>query len=227
MTNNLWYRAGGDGWSPALYDWFFHRTKRGLSLREGEEQVVYRLLDGSLGPNSRIVEFGPGTGHYTLPLARRCETVVAVEPSAKMREHLRDRLRREGIDNVEVRAGLIEAGTDPSESFDGALAIGPLYYVRDLRGTLLKMGAGLKPDGWAVFSVPLLSLEGTWQLLSELVARRRTFLRTPAEAALDTQRAGLEVRDSGLTGTTNVGLSVVLKAVNPALPATRNGAEKA
>lgn len=225
MTDNLWYRAGGDGWSPALYDWFFHETKRGLSLREDEEQVVYRLLDGSLGPTSRIVEYGPGTGHYTVPLARRCEAVVAVEPSAKMREHLRERLRREGIHNVEVRAGLIEAGTDPSESFDGTLAIGPLYYVRDLQGTLLRLGAGLKPGGWTVFSVPLLGLEGTWQLLSGLVARRRTFLRTPVEAALDTQRAGLKVRDTGMTGTTKTGLSVVLKAVNPSHPATRNGAE--
>lgn len=227
MTNNLWYRAAGEGWSPALYDWFFHQTKRGLSLREGEEQVVYRLLDGSLGPASRIVEYGPGTGHYTVPLARRCESVVAVEPSAKMREHLRERLRREGINNVEVRAGLIEAGTHPLESFDGALAIGPLYYVSDLQDTLHTMRAGLRPDGWAVFSVPLLSLEGTWQLLSELVARRRAFLRTPAEAVMDTQRAGLNVRDSGLTGTTKSGLSLILRAVNPALAAARNGARTA
>lgn len=225
MTNNIWYRAAGEGWSPALNDWFFHRTKRGLSPREDEEQVVYRLLDGALGPTSRIVEYGPGTGHFTVPLARRCGAVVAVEPSAKIRERLRERLRREGIHNVDVRAGLIEDGTDPSGSFDGALAIGPLYHVRDLQDTLLKMRAGLKPGGWAVFSVPLLGLEGTWQLLSELAARRRTFLRIPVEAALDTQRAGLKVRDDVLTGTTKTGLSVVLKAENPTRPTTRDGAE--
>ena len=131
-----------------------------------------------------------------------------------MREHLRERLRREGIHNVDVRAGLIEDGTGPSGSFDGVLAIGPLYYVRGLQDTLLTMRAGLKPEGWAVFSVPLLGLEGTWQLLSELIARRRTFLRTPVEAALDTQRAGLKIRDDGLTGTTKMGLSVILRAEN-------------
>jgi SAM-dependent methyltransferase len=222
MENNLWYRSAGEGWSPTLYDWFFHKTRRGLSLRRGEEEVVYRLLDGSLGPESRVVEYGPGTGHYTVPLARRCGSVVAVEPSAEMREHLRARLRREGVTNVEVRGGVIEAGPDPADPFDGSLAIGPLYYVRDLRTTLQRMGAGLKPGGWAVFSVPLLSLEGCWQQLSELLARRRAFLRTPAETALEAGRAGLEVRDTGLTGTTKTGLSLVLKVVR-ASPADPGG----
>lgn len=212
-SENLWYRSAGEGWSPTLYDWFFHRTKRGLALRSGEEEVVYRLLDGGLRADSRIVEYGPGTGHYTLPLARRCASVVAVEPSAEMREHLGERLAREGIDNVEVRDGLIEAGSP--ERFDGALAVGPLYYVKDLQPALSALAAGLKPGGWGVFTVPLRSLEGTWQLINELLVRRRAYLRSPGEATLGAERAGLEVRGTGLTGTSRGGLSLVLKTVTP------------
>lgn len=212
-SENLWYRSAGEGWSPALYDWFFHRTKRGVALRSGEEEVVYRLLDGGLRPGSRIVEYGPGTGHYTLPLARRCAGVVAVEPSAEMRRYLGERLAREGIDNVEIREGLIEDGAGPSERFDGALAVGPLYYVRDLQPTLSALGAGLKPGGWGIFTVPLRSFEGAWQLVSELLVRRHAYLRSPDEVAHSAEQAGLEVRGTGLTGTSRGGLSLVLKTV--------------
>lgn len=217
-SENFWYRSAGEGWSPTLYDWFFYRTKRGLALRSGEEEVVYRLLEGGLRPDSRIVEYGPGTRHYTLPLARRCASVVAVEPSAEMREHLGERLAREGIDNVEIRDGLIEGGPGSPDRFDGALAVGPLYYVRDLLPALSAVGAGLKPGGWGVFTVPLRSLEGTWQLVSELLARRHAFLRSPAEATLTAERAGLEVLGTGLTGTSRGGLSLVLKTVTPSEP---------
>lgn len=209
----LWYRSGGEGWSPALYDWFFARTKRGLALRKGEEEIIYRLLEDQMDPGSRIVEYGPGTGHYTIPLARRCARVVAVEPSAEMREHLSERLVREGIDNVEIRPGFVEDGAGSGERFDGALVIGPLYYVRDLEATLSTLAAGLKPGGWSIFSVPLRSFEGAFQFVNELLVRRRAFLRSPGEATLNARRAGFEVRDHGTTGTTRGGLSLVIKAV--------------
>ncbi len=197
-SGDLWYRPGGTGWSPALYDWFFGRTRRGIALRAGEEAVVYRMLGGRVGRTATIVEYGPGTGHYTLPLARRCARLVAVEPSSSMRGHLRERLQREGIRNVEIRSGLLEDGLGGDERFDGALAIGPLYYARDLPAALSTLAAGLKPGGWSVFSVPLRTPEGAFQLVNELLVRRRIFLRHPGDATLATRQAGCRSRASEL-----------------------------
>ncbi len=83
---------------------------------------------------------------------------------------------------------------------------------------LTAVGAGLKPGIWGVFTDLLRSFEGTWQLVSELVARRRALLRSPAEATLTAERAGLEVQDTGLTGTSRGGLSLVLTTVTPPDP---------
>ncbi len=48
------------------------------------------------------VDVGAGTGYLTVPLARAFKKVYAIEISPKMAEKLEDRLRREGITNVEV-----------------------------------------------------------------------------------------------------------------------------
>lgn len=47
-----------------------------------------------------IIEIGPGSGRLTLPLARRSAAVTAIDPSAKMLALLRQRMREQGICNV-------------------------------------------------------------------------------------------------------------------------------
>ncbi len=93
------------------------------------DQVLPRLLE-VLDPTSRVVEIGPGTGAFTLPLARAVEQVVAVEPSAAMRAVLRRNLARAGIDNVEVVPQPIEDALETlAGPFDLAFASYSLYDV--------------------------------------------------------------------------------------------------
>ena len=173
---------------------------------------MYEMLATILEPDHSVVEFGSGTGNYTVPVARRCAGVVAIEASEEMHGYLRERLYREGLANVETRPGRMEDGGGAVEKFDGALALGSLFYVRNLEEGLRAMALALKPGGWAVFSVPLLTPEGRFFSLNELVARRQVYLRSPEETARSAKRAGLRVERTGVVGTSWRGLTLVVQA---------------
>ncbi|QLH74546.1 MAG: hypothetical protein HPY73_03200 [Methanomassiliicoccales archaeon] len=51
-----------------------------------------------------IIEIGPGRGRLTIPLAKRCELLTAVEPSATMRSRLMTDCARQGINNIHLLA---------------------------------------------------------------------------------------------------------------------------
>jgi len=205
-----WFRSGGAGWYPGLYEWFFSNTRRGTMLRTREEEVVYKMLTTVLKPGHSVMEFGPGTGNYTVPLARRCAGMVTVEISEEMNGYLRDRLLREGLTNVEVRQGRVEDGA--AGKFDGALAMGPFFYVRDLEDGLRALASALKPGGWAIFGVPLLTAEGRIFAVNETLARRRVYLRPSGETLESVERAGLKVEQTGTVGTSRKGLTLVIQA---------------
>jgi len=207
-----WFRSSGAGWHPGLYEWFFRSTRMGSTLRAREEEIAYGFLGSVLEPDQSILEFGPGTGNYTVPLARRCTRVVTVEVSESMQEYLRGLLVREGLANVEIRLGRLEDGTGAAEKFDGVLAMGPLFYVRDLEEGLTALKAALKPGGWTLFTVPLPTPEGGLHALNELIARRRVYLRSPEETVRLAKKIGLEVEVSGKVGTGRRGLSLVVGA---------------
>lgn len=207
-----WFRPSGEGWHPGLYEWFFGSTRRGSLLRAREEKVIYDFLESVLRPDHTILEFGPGTGNYTVPLARRCAKMVAVEPSETMQRCLQRRLDREDLTNVEIRSGYLQDPIDTTEKFDGVLAIGPLFYIRDLTEGLLALTAAVKAGGWSIFAVPLLTAEGRFQVLSELAARRRIYLRSPEETVALAEGIGLKVERSDTVGTSKRGLSLLVQA---------------
>jgi cyclopropane fatty-acyl-phospholipid synthase-like methyltransferase len=65
------------------------------------------LLEGlGLDAESTVIEFGPGTGQFTVAVAPRCGRVVAVDVSEPMIERLRGKLAERRLANVEV----VEAG---------------------------------------------------------------------------------------------------------------------
>jgi cyclopropane fatty-acyl-phospholipid synthase-like methyltransferase len=207
-----WFRSSGAGWRPGLYEWFFRSTRMGSTLRTREEEITYGFLETVLDPDQSVLEFGPGTGYYTVPLARRCARMVTIEVSETMQEYLLERLGEEGLENVETRLGRLQDRVDPAEKFDGVLAMGPLFYVRDLEKGLAALEAALKPGGWTIFTVPMRTPEGWLHALSELVARRRVYLRSPEETVKLVKKVGLEVEESGKVGTGRRGLTFVVRA---------------
>lgn len=67
-----------------------------------DDAVLDALLE-LVHPGETWLDIGAGGGRYGLPLALRCERVIAVEPSAGMRDVLRAGMREQGIRNIEIR----------------------------------------------------------------------------------------------------------------------------
>src|SRR5882757_9387498 len=74
----------------------------------GAAAEVALLEQLGLTPESTVVEFGPGTGQFTVAVAPRCGRVVAVDVSEPMLASLRGKLAERGTPNVEiVQAGFL------------------------------------------------------------------------------------------------------------------------
>ena len=108
--------------------------------------------------------------------------------------------------------GLLEDGVGAAEEFDGAFAMGPLFYVRDLEEGLRVLKTALKPGGWTILTVPLKTPEGRWHSLSEFISRRRVYLRSPEEVLETAQKVGLKTEETGVVGSGRKGLTFVVLA---------------
>jgi len=81
--------------------------------------VMTELLD--LGPDDRVLEIGAGSGYQAAVLAEVAGRVFTVEVVAELAQGARERLRRLGYENVEVRTGDGYAGWPEEAPFDGIM----------------------------------------------------------------------------------------------------------
>lgn len=205
-----WYQANDAGWNPRWYEWYFRRVPVGAAIRAREAAAVHALVVPVIRAEQRVLEVGPGTGHYTTWLAARCRRVTAVDASPEMLRYLVTRLQRAGVTNVEVRRGRLPGPLELEGNYDGVLAVGVLNYVDDLDAALDALAAALRPDGWAVVTLPSRSLEGRIYQLAEALGRRRIGLYTVDEARDRLQRAGVAVHRVEVAGLSRGGVTLVL-----------------
>ena len=98
-----------------------------------------------IGPGSRVLEIGPGTGQATVPLARRGCQVVAVELGASLAAVARRNLAR--FPAVEVVTASFEDWPLPTEPFDLVLAATAFHWI-DPAVRVTKAADALRPGGW-------------------------------------------------------------------------------
>ena len=98
----------------------------------------------SIGPGSRVLEVGPGTGQATLPLAERGCRVVAVELGADLAAVARRELA--GFSNVEIVTAAFEDWPLPAEPFDLVLAATAFHWI-DPAVRVDKVADALRPGG--------------------------------------------------------------------------------
>jgi SAM-dependent methyltransferase len=90
-------------------------------------------------PGETVLEIGPGTGGFTVPVAGRAARVLAVDMSDAMLGVLRAELAAGGIENVETMLGEWPDVTVPVH--DVVLAVNSLYRVLDVRTAIERMSA--------------------------------------------------------------------------------------
>ena len=98
-----------------------------------------------IGPGSRVLEIGPGTGQATIPLAERGCQVVAVELGPQLAAVARRNLAR--FPAVEVVTAAFEGWPLPSEPFDLVLATTAFHWI-DPAVRVAKAADALRPGGW-------------------------------------------------------------------------------
>ncbi len=100
--------------------------------------VMTDLLD--LGPEDRVLEIGAGSGYQAAVLAEVAGRVFTVEVVEALANGARERLRRLGYDNVEVRTGDGYAGWPEEAPFDGIMVTAAPDSIPGTLGQQLKPG---------------------------------------------------------------------------------------
>lgn len=146
-------------------------------LIQDMRREMWRWLDWTFAPGSRLLDLGCGTGLDAIRMARLGHRVTALDWSAQMVRRTAERAARENLsDRVQtLTIGAQELQRLPSSGeFDGAYSnLGPLNCVPDLTVVATECARLLKPGGALVFTV--IGRICPWEIMH--YARRRQWAR--------------------------------------------------
>lgn len=123
-------------------------------------------------PGETILEVGPGTGYYSLPVAewlRPGGTLHVFDVQQEMLDHTLERARAAGIDDIEPRQGDARSLPYDDGSFDAAFLVTVLGEIPDQDRALAELRRVLAPNGRLVVG----ELFGDPHMVSEGALRKR------------------------------------------------------
>jgi ubiquinone/menaquinone biosynthesis C-methylase UbiE len=100
-------------------------------------------------PGERLLEIGPGTGHYSLEVAERLDggTLSVFDIQQEMLDHVMGRAGERGVYNIEPTLGDARATPYEDSSFDGAFLVTVMGEIPDQDAALRELARVLRPDG--------------------------------------------------------------------------------
>jgi ubiquinone/menaquinone biosynthesis C-methylase UbiE len=101
-------------------------------------------------PGQTVLEVGPGTGYYALPVAEWLApggTLHVFDIQQDMLDHTMARAREAGIENIVPRQGDARRLPYEDDTFDAAYLVTVLGEVPDQERALAELGRVLKPGG--------------------------------------------------------------------------------
>ena len=147
----------------------------------------------------RVADIGAGTGFFLPYLSRAVGPsgrVVALEVEPALVTHMQERVRREGLINVEVRLTPTIALAVPPGSVDVALLVDAYHHIDDRRAYLPTLVAALAPRGrvavvdWKPGELPIGPRDEAHKVPAEQVVREMKsagFEQVPTEDILPFQ----------------------------------------
>ncbi len=117
------------------------------------DDVLSLVVASSLvRPDAVVADLGPGTGEMLVSLASAAAKVIAVDHSESMLEVCRRRIRRGGLENVELRLGDAEGLPIADGECDTAFSSMLLHHLADPAGGVREMARIVRPGGKVVIS---------------------------------------------------------------------------
>jgi ubiquinone/menaquinone biosynthesis C-methylase UbiE len=115
------------------------------------EDTARQLITERWAPDGYgdALEIGAGSGYFTVLIARRAKSVIAVEPVADLRAVIEERCRREGVGNVRAVGGTaFDLRADvPDQSVDAALVVQCLHHIHRREEVFRELGRIVRPGG--------------------------------------------------------------------------------
>jgi ubiquinone/menaquinone biosynthesis C-methylase UbiE len=110
-------------------------------------QRLIEILE--LGPRDRLLEVGPGTGYYSLPVAQALEKgrLEVYDIQQQMVDHVRARAKEKGISNITGWTGDAQDMLFEDNRFDGAYLTVMLGEIPDQDAALRELRRVVKPGG--------------------------------------------------------------------------------
>lgn len=110
-----------------------------------KEAVDELLAQIRIRPGASVCDVGAGLGHLTKWFARYSFLIIAVEPSARMRNKGKEILG--ALSNVRWVEGVAEQTGQPASTFD-LVTFGSSFNVTNRQVALRETARILKPEGW-------------------------------------------------------------------------------
>jgi precorrin-6B methylase 2 len=147
IAGALWARRHPSA-CPYSQRWMIAVPKPGVSRAR-----LLQVLDPQ--PGERLLELGPGTGYYTLDVARRVEgkrgRLEIFDLQQEMLDHTMRRAEKAGVANLTAWQGDAQELLFEDNRFDGAFLVTVLGEVPDQDAALRELARVVKPGGRVVF----------------------------------------------------------------------------
>lgn len=193
------------GGFPRLYEHVL-RLPIIRSIRQQEQETLHRTFAETLDGTDQVLEVGAGTGFYTFDIARRVQSVTALERSPGMTRILRERIASAGARNITI----VESDFcfyAPGCSFDVVIAIGVLDCVTDAKAFLSRcISLATK---WVIVTIPRSSFWAGIHSFFGGMMGVRVSVYTPEEIASYLQSYCYTLAETGLRTSWTHGLTLV------------------
>lgn len=143
------------------YSKFWDRAAKGYAKKPVPSESIYqeklRKTQMYLTPDSKVFEFGCGTGSTALAHASYVSSILATDISSNMLDIAREKAADANVKNVTFQRDSIESFDGKPGSFDVVLGMSILHLVSDKKATLKKVHELLKEGGVFVTSTTCVS----------------------------------------------------------------------